>query len=68
MIKKVWYVTTHDLGKIADKWIDENPHNNGYCHRWIITEPEKSAYPEIENYLLSNGLKIGDTVIVHSFW
>lgn len=50
-MKTVKYVTTHELGKVADNWIKN-----------------ESAYPEMENYFLDNGLKIGDKVIVHSFW
>jgi hypothetical protein len=67
-MKKILYVTTGDLGKIADKWIKENPHNNGYAVKWQVIEPEESAYPEIENFLLSNGLNIGDEAILHSVW
>lgn len=67
-MKTVKYVTTHELGKVADNWIKNNPHNNNYAIEWEVIEPNESAYPEMENYFLDNGLKIGDKVIVHSFW
>ena len=67
-MKKVWYITTGELGKLADNWIKDNPHNNGYAVVWDVMEAEDSAYPEVENYFLSIGLNIGDEIIVHSIW
>lgn len=67
-MKKLLYVPIYDLGKIADKWIKENPHNNGYAVKWEVIDSNESDYPEIENFLLSNGLNIGDEAILHCVW
>lgn len=67
-MKKVWYVTTDELGSICDGWIKDNPHNNGYAHRWIVEDPDDSAYPDMEKYFIVMGANIGETVIVHSVW
>ena len=65
---KFYYLELGELGKVADRWSNDNPHNNGYAIKWEVLDPEESAYPEMENYLLSLGLKIGDIVIIHSVW
>ena len=67
-MKKVSYITTHELGKVADKWLKDNPHNNGYAYRWLVALPTDSAYPEIEQYFLDNGLSVDETVLIHSIW
>lgn len=67
-MEKVNYITTSELGSIVDQWIKDNPHNNGYAHEWTVIEPNDSAYPEIENYFLDKGIKIGEKIIIHSFW
>ena len=67
-LEKAWYFTPTDLGKKADKWIKENPHNNGYAIMWEVIDPEDSAYPEIEEFLLSKGLNIGDKALLHDEW
>lgn len=67
-MEKIWYLTTNDLGKLANNWIKDNPHNNGYAIKWSVLDPNESAYPEIDNYFLSNGLNIDDKVIIHSVW
>jgi hypothetical protein len=67
-MEKLYYIELSELGEIADKWIEDNPHNNGYAKKWYVLEPDESAYPEIENYLLSLGLKVGEKVILHSVW
>lgn len=71
-LKKVWYIDLYDLGEASDEevdeWINEHPHSNGYAYRWIVIDPNDSAYPKIDQYFLDNGLKIGDEIIVHSEW
>jgi len=67
-MEKIWYVTTHELGSLADGFIRDNPHSNGYAIKWEVINPAHSAYPELENYFLAQGLKFGDEVIVHSKW
>lgn len=67
-MKKVWYITTDKLGTLIEKWINDNPHNNGYAVEWEIIDPNESGYPEIEKYFLSEGLKLGDKIIIHSKW
>lgn len=67
-MNKVLYVTTLEMGNICDTWLNDNPHNNGYAHRWIVEDPKDSAYPEMEKYFINNGVQIGETVIVHSVW
>ncbi len=67
-MKKVNYITTSELGDICNDWVKNNPHNNGYAIEWEILEPEESGYPDIETYFITIGLKVGDSVIVHSVW
>ena len=68
MIKKVNYITTHELGSVCDRWIKDHPHNNDYAYRWIVENPNDSAYPEMDKYFVDNGLQIGETVVIHSYW
>src|SRR6185369_156906 len=61
LVKKVHYITVSELGKIADQWVKDNPHNNGFAYRWIVSEPKDSAYPEIEQYFLNQGVLLNET-------
>lgn len=48
---------------------DSYNHNNGYAFRyevWPIDSDE--GYPKINEYLLTHGCKVGETVIIHSNW
>ena len=67
-MEKVNYFKVSELGDIANKWYKNNPHNNGYAIRWIVTRPEESAYPEMESYFIEKGIEINQYVILHSTW
>ena len=67
-MNQVNYITTKELGKVIDNWIKANPHNSGYAEMWEVINPKDSAYPEIEEYFLNQGLNIGDKVLIHSYW
>lgn len=74
-IKKVNYTSTIELGKVSSeinkeimKWHDVSEHNNGYAQHWYVEKQSTAAYPFINQYLLDQGIKEGETVIVHSYW
>lgn len=67
-IKKCLYIKLSDLGGVVDEFMKDNPHNNGWAYIWNIIDPDESAYPEVEQQLLSMGLKIGDEILIHNIW
>ena len=47
----------------------DHPHNNGWAQFFEITDTKDNhlyAYRLINNYLISQGAKIGDSVLLHS--
>lgn len=49
-------------------FIDDNPHNNGMAWWYTIEDPDGSAYPEVDIYLIGCSLNIGDNILLHSQW
>ena len=70
-LKKVWYVNIEDLRQYApddvEKFINDNNHNNGHAFNWYV-DTEDSAYPQIDQYFVSQGIEVGEKVLVHSTW
>ena len=73
-MKKVNYITTTEIpNNILKNFIDDNPHHNGHCFIYVImdhsiTGDHGSAYPEIDQYFINQGLKIGEEIFIHSIW
>lgn len=68
MIEKIYYITTLQLGNLADDWIKANPHNNGFALAYFVEDSTNPIYPEMNQYFLDNGLEVGEEVLIHSFW
>jgi hypothetical protein len=77
MIKKVNYIGSMELEDALPtatrKFMQDNSHNNGWCHPWYVFAPKESKEydandNEINNYFLSQGIKPYDTVYIHYNW
>lgn len=54
-----------------DNWYKTTPHNNGYAETLeVFSEKDSDFYsmPLLNKYLLEQGLKEGETFILHSTW
>lgn len=67
-ITKKWYIESSLIPyTIIQKWIDDNPHNNGYAKIFTVMNDD-SAYPEMDEFFIDNGLEVGDEVVIHCTW
>jgi hypothetical protein len=77
MVTKANYILLGDLRDIdglnddVEEFVHNNDHNNGWAYTWYIYDPKLNheySYNAINDYFISLGLEIGDTVIIHSKW
>lgn len=77
-MNKVNYITSIELCETAKlreavtEWMKDLSINNGWACSWVVFDKEKDEYAEedciINDYFISNGIKIGEVVIVHVKW
>lgn len=77
MIEKIFYILANDktlpkeVQMELDDWYKSTPHNNGYAEILeIVSEKDSDDYamPLLNKYLMEQGLKEGETFILHSTW
>lgn len=59
------YFKTSDLLTIANNWIEEFKPTPGFAANWEVTDPNISAFPEMENFFLNQGFNLGEIIILH---
>ena len=60
-----------DFKTEVQMFYDSHPHNNGWAQFFEVTDPKDNhlyCYPLINDYLISQGAVIGESVLLHSDW